>query len=542
MNDEPADRDPGGPRERTPEEIAAEGAEVSRKAHAALEALGALPEAQPGEPQSDAFAIAEAETQKKSKRRRRPRQKALLVDLAASCTFWRTPSGQAIITMPIGTHFENHAVRSNFVRVWLSCRAFEDLNIAPSAQAIDDSLRIFEARAWSEGKVRDAWLRCGFKDGAIYIDRCDADWTALKITPGGVEKVSSESFVRMGRARELPAPEEGYSIDEFRRFANVETEDDFVLLVGWLVGALRGRGPYAGLFVHGENGSGKTLLLRFISDLVDPCSPATQGPPREERDLIASAQNRYLLALDNLSHIDAVLSDAICRLLSGAGFAARALHTDRDESAFAGARPIAVNGITALADRADLNDRAVIVRLKSIPDNARLAEDDLEAEWKIARPRILGALFTAASAALRNVDTIKLTRLTRMADFEKWVAAAEGGLGWEPGTFADAYRRNRKDSSDTVFEADLVAVAIRDFVEIEKLEYWDGTATELLARLNTIVPESTKSVRSWPKTNYAFGNQLARSIQLLRARGISVEKRHSGDRKIIIARVSGGTS
>jgi hypothetical protein len=461
------------------------------------------------------------------------------------CTFWRTPDGRAIMTIPVGEHVENHLVRSQFIRMWLACRAFEEIGTAPSAQAIDDTLRVFEARAWSGGKVQEAWLRvgiCGNGAGAkLYIDLCNAQWQAIEIGPNDFKIVAGNGlpFIRSPRMRSLCEPEEGYAIDELRRFCNVETDDDFTLLVGWLVGALRGRGPYAGLFVHGEEGSGKTLLMRFISDLIDPAKPPTQGPPREERDLFASASNRALLALDNASHISAELSDAICRLLSGSGFAARALHTNSDEHVFEGARPIVVSGITALADRADLNDRAIIIRLASIPDHRRLAEDEINADWKITRPKILGAIYTAVSAALRNVDGVKLTRAGRMADLEKWVAAAEPGLGWEPGTFAAAYRRNRRDSADTVFEADLVAVAIRDFIERDSLPRWEGSATELLGLLNCVVSEATRAVRSWPKTNQALGNAIARSIKLLRARNISVEKRHSGDRKIVIARITG---
>jgi putative DNA primase/helicase len=551
MNDEPAAGEthvPGSeaPRKRTPEEILAEGRRIAEQAHAALETIedrgiadiiGSQPDGTRAERPSEGDAFALAEERKKAKPRRR-RQKAMLVDLAVGCTLWRTPSGVAIITLPEGGHFENWLVRSQFVRLWLSGLAYKQLGIAPSTQALEDAIRVFEARARSEGKVRESWLRIGSRANRLYIDLCDDNWRAIEIGPGGFNLVASEGFVRTPRQRAQCEPEEGYSIDEFRRFANVETDDDFVLLVGCIIGFLRGRGPYPGLFIHGEHGSGKTLLLRFISDLVDPAAPPTQGPPREERDLIASAQNRHLLALDNFSHIDATLSDAICRLLSGSGFAARALHTDKDENTFDGARPIVVNGITALADRADLNDRAVIIRLASIPETRRKAEDEIETDWKAAQPRILGAICTALAAALRNIDGIRLDRVGRMADFEKWAAAAEPGLGWDAGTFATAYRRNRRDSSETVFEGDLVAVAIRDFVESGEI-YWEGSATELLARLNGIVSESTKTLRTWPKSNQALGNAIARSTPLLRARGISVEKRHSGDRKIVIARTAG---
>jgi putative DNA primase/helicase len=43
------------------------------------------------------------------------------------------------------------------------------------------------------------------------------------------------------------------------------------------------------------------------------------------------------------------------------------------------------------------------------------------------------------SAALRNVETVTLLTKPRMADFARWVTAAEEGFGWAPGTFMAAY-------------------------------------------------------------------------------------------------------
>ena len=50
----------------------------------------------------------------------------------------------------------------------------------------------------------------------------------------------------------LPTPERGGSIEEFRPFLNLRTDDDFVLIVSWLLGALRARGPYPVLNLYGE--------------------------------------------------------------------------------------------------------------------------------------------------------------------------------------------------------------------------------------------------------------------------------------------------
>ena len=102
-----------------------------------------------------------------------------------------------------------------------------------------------------------------------------------------------------------------------------------------------------------------------------------------------------------------------------------------------------------------MNERAIVVRLATIPEDKRRPEDDLDAEWEEARPLVLGAIFAALSAALRNIGKTRLARSGRMADFEKWMTAAETGLGWEPGTFSRAYSSIEKTAPTPLSRATL---------------------------------------------------------------------------------------
>lgn len=130
-----------------------------------------------------------------------------------------------------------------------------------------------------------------------------------------------------------------------------------------------------------------------------------------------------------------------------------------------------------------------------------------------------------------------------MADFEKLIEAASPALAWPEGSFARAYAENRRDTEGAAFEADPLATALEKWFRIVLEEQpVELTATELLARIGAaeaggvlLVPEGLRKSRSWPQTAQGLGNRLERVIPLLRARGIIVERKHSGDRKITIA-------
>ncbi len=125
------------------------------------------------------------------------------------------------------------------------------------------------------------------------------------------------------------------------------------------------------LVLHGEQGSAKSTLVRILRALIDPNTAALRAAPRDERDLVIAARNSWCLALDNLSHLPDWLSDALCRLATGSGFATRELYTDAEETIFAAQRPIVLNGIEELATRGDLLDRALLLYLPAIPEAQR---------------------------------------------------------------------------------------------------------------------------------------------------------------------------
>jgi hypothetical protein len=78
------------------------------------------------------------------------------------------------------------------------------------------------------------------------------------------------SFVCGGalEALPIPAPSKG-DANLLRGFLNVETEDDFRLLIAWLFGCLHQTGPYQILILTGEQGSAKSTAARILRNLRD---------------------------------------------------------------------------------------------------------------------------------------------------------------------------------------------------------------------------------------------------------------------------------
>jgi putative DNA primase/helicase len=468
--------------------------------------------------------------------RRRTPQRDQLIGCCEFVDLWHDANRAAYASFPVNGHTEHWQIRSRDFRMWLSGQFYEMTGGAIGGQALEDGIRILEARAVNQGPQFDPFIRIGEHGGNLYLDLCDSQWRAIEITAAAWRVVEKPplKLIRAPAMRPIATPVAGGMIEELRQFVNVKTDADFMLTVAWLVAALRNKGPFPVLAVSGEQGSGKSVVSRMLRSLIDPAAAPIRAVPKDDRDLVVSASNSWFMVFDNLSAVPAWLSDALCRLATGSGFATRMLHTDNSEMIFEAARPIMLNGIPSLTDRADLADRSVTIHLATIPEDHRKPEDEIWADFEDARPRIVGALLDAVSAALRNVGETRLERSPRMADFAKWITAAESGLGWEPGAFLDAYDENRRNVSETAFEADSVAVAITNFIVTEKSEGWEGTPTELLSELNNRTADGIRKARSWPLTPQALGNRVDRIAPLLRGKGFTIERRHSTRRTIII--------
>ena len=129
-------------------------------------------------------------------------------------------------------------------------------------------------------------------------------------------------FERPGGLLPLPIPTRDGSIERLRRYVNL-SEADFRLLIGWMAAALLPDGPYPLLAVHGEQGSAKSTLAKVVRLLIDPQASPVLAEPYSTRDLMVTAANGWLMVYDNISAIPTWLSDGLCRLATGGGFAGR---------------------------------------------------------------------------------------------------------------------------------------------------------------------------------------------------------------------------
>ena len=415
---------------------------------------------------------------------------------------------------------------------WLSALAVER-GIVSSGGALADA-----ARAQLSLPAVDAPVHVGLgasDDGSrFYLDLGDDSGAAGEVDALGYRVVASPPvlFARSAATRPLPHPVDGGALAELGSLLSLAGET-LILLISWLLGALNPRGPYPILCLSGEAGSGKSTLTRALVSLLAPQAAALRSLPTDDRALAIFAENSRVLAFDNCSTVRPDLADALCRLADGGGLATRELYSDRKLAIFDAMRPIILNGIPSLLDRSDLGDRAILLELPA--RRGFRAARDLAREFDAARPRLLGALLTAASAALANQGNPTPGAATvRMYDFAAWVLAAAnaGALPFTGPQFLAAYGENRRAVALSAVEADVLAAHLFAMVP-NAGDCIEAPASELLARLAHAASLDALPARAradWPASPTALGKRLSRLASAARLQGVQITKGRSASR------------
>lgn len=426
----------------------------------------------------------------------------------------------AMVTLPHTGPSIAYRATSGTVKLWLRSVAYKAWGKPVSSHPLNEAIATIEAIGLFNGPSLPVFARVAGDGSTVAVDLGTEDGRVVLIEPGGrsIEAATAHKFVRGAGFGSLPMPENGDdSLRRLRTFLGLD-DQNYRLLLAFLINALRPKGPYFVLLVEGEQGSGKTFFCGIIKRIIDPNDALRVRLPDKPQDLMIQAKEYRLLSFDNASGMSAEMSDALCSLATGGGFAVRKLYTDGDLYVMTYTRPFMINGIGGYANRPDLMERAIPIRLPSMPEGGRKTEEELLAEFHQILPGILGALYDAVAHAVREYDNIEPPRHLRMADAARWIRAAEEGLGEMPDAIIDAIAVAQNQFVVDRINDDPLVVALRSIITGKPFE---GYVSELHHKL--MAPEDSGRKDNLPKTPSYLSIHLRRLRPAMTKAGLKVE-------------------
>ena len=349
--------------------------------------------------------IAEGREDGAGGKEKKSRATVLVTLVRAQAELWHSPDDEGWATLTVGDHREHHRIKGDAFKRWAQRLFFLDQETSIGDQGLREALGVIDGIAVHDGAEHPLALRVAEHAG-LYLDLADKEWRAVEISTWRLVVDPPVRFARSAAMRLLPTPVRGGSLDELWEFVNVRDGRDRRLLIAALIGMFRATGPFVLVMFYGEPGSAKSTSARICRMQIDPNAANVRSAPREPRDVVITAKHSWVMAIDNVSTIPEWLSDGLCRLATGGGYAARALYSNSDEHVVDVMRPTIITGVSEVAERGDLLDRTLGIELE--PVRHRRTERALYAAFERAQPRILGALLDAVAYAHAHVDTVDL--------------------------------------------------------------------------------------------------------------------------------------
>jgi len=395
---------------------------------------------------------------------------------------------------------------------------YEKFKMAVRDQALREALGTLQALGRFNGESRDISTRVAKHGQAYFIDLCEpTNSRAIEVQPGSWRIVDTPPvlFVRGEAMQPLPTPIHGGRLSLLWNTANIPDQHR-VMVVTWLIEAMRTDTPYPGLELIGEQGSGKSTAAEAIRRVLDPSSCNLRGAPKTVEDIFVSAKQNHVVAYENISHLAGPMQDALAILSTGGGYSKRKLYSDDDESIINVRRPWLINGISIAVTQQDLVDRVISIECPVI--ETRQSSSRQWENFEADLPQILGGLLDVAAKAFEILPTMSLPPVDRprLVEYVLLGMAVSKAAEQSPETFLSRFKELRAETVSRTLDASPVASAVLEFVEVSPTGI-TAPVKDILHRLEHHKPVGAEF---WPRSPKGLGDALRRAAPALRQLGI----------------------
>jgi hypothetical protein len=371
-------------------------------------------------------------------------------------------------------------------------------------------------------------IRVARHQGEVIIDMADESGRAIVVTPGVGWRIVDRSpvtFRRSALMAPVVAPCHGASLEDLRQELRVPTEQ-WRTVAGWMLFTFVTGVPRPLLVLEGSKGSGKSVLMDRIMDLVDPTSLPRRSEPSSIREWQVAAWAGHVYPLDNITEFPKWFGEALCRASTGDAGVTREMFSDKELSLTKIQSPVIITTTGLRGVKPDLRERMLRIEFQRVPDDRREAEEKLNQAWSQFVSRGLGALLSSLSTVLATLPDVEPKKLPRMADFGRCLAAADAA-GVLHGAL-DSYVASLVEAEMTDLQLDQFVSQVAELVCEQS--GWRGTATQLIEAVRGRQAKSLDRHLPDPKS---VRRRLEGCLDGLRALGIGVQFKKGQDRRIV---------
>ncbi len=175
---------------------------------------------------------------------------------------------------PTGEHYETANLRSKAFKQWTNFHFYETYGSTAGDSAMMEAIDTLSGISLYEGEEQPVNLRYATHEDKIIIDLGREHWESVAVDRHGWKVIDSNNapvkFIRSSLFRPLPLPDKNGSIDLLWRHLNLQDKDSQLLVLAWLLEAMRPNRPYPLMEISGGQGTAKSTFSKRLRRLIDP--------------------------------------------------------------------------------------------------------------------------------------------------------------------------------------------------------------------------------------------------------------------------------
>jgi hypothetical protein len=385
--------------------------------------------------------------------------------------------------------------------------------------------------------------RICFVDNEIFYNLCNNDYELVKINKDGYSVIPNGLDNPLFRRKSNPLPQlkplkdkskHKNPLNELVELLKIPLEIRQLFIIH-LTSLFFEKIPIPIMILQGEAGSSKSTITSTVKRIVDPSPENRNSIPDNIDDMNVHFFNRYLTNFDNISFIDNMMSDNLCKSITGHTHNKRELWTDDNEVILTIKSRIILNGVTLNIDQTDLISRSIFYESQYIQESEKLTEETFNSKIDELIPYILDQIFDLLSKTLKKYKSLEseITEKQRMADFTVICECISRELGYDEFSFVKSYKHNQSLHSFNAVESYPIVNIVLGIAS-EQGKDFEISVSDLYRKITFHAFDNGINIKSkyskFPQSEKAVSNQIVRLQSTFRNSGYAISSRRYNSR------------
>ena len=259
-----------------------------------------------------------------------PKSDLLLTELENhDIEYFRGDNNAPYARVKEGDAYKIYEIDSNTFRDKLSYIYYKKYKSGLSKYFLDEVIGTLSARAKFDGERFELSVRCAKYQGEFWYALCNDKSQSVKTTDKGWEVVDNTPIIFQPYPHQKPQviPQGNGDIDKIFDYVRLG-KDNNTLFLAYLVSCFIPEISHPVPIFFGSAGSAKTTTNKVVKLLVDPSTYELLPLPSTIKHLVDGFTKHWWCGFDNISGISKVMSDEICKAVTGGTAYFRKLYTD----------------------------------------------------------------------------------------------------------------------------------------------------------------------------------------------------------------------